>query len=106
MSNFENTRDLNLDNLERFLKELNDECDDGALWETVTLANLEGWTPEEYEQLNDVIGSLTFAEVADAYEDDEVLAPILCAAFEWLVGPFAVTHPDYDPFWFRKKEGA
>lgn len=90
-----------MQNVERFIAEVNAYCDDGEFYTGQTLGSFSGWTDEELAKLDEELDGISFEQIAEDYDDARSLPPIVIAAFERLVGPFEVTHKDYDPYWFR-----
>ncbi len=103
-----------MENIQRFIDEINGACDDGQYWVKQSIDDLRTGDPhmteEELVELDRKLGEIDIPalledlyEVHDGGEPRFEVPPIACAAYEWLVGPFIVTHRDYDPYWYRTK---
>lgn len=101
-----------MDNLQRFIDEINGfVTDEGGIKQSIDSLRYgePHMTEAELVELNEALGQSEdlfmndLLVVYDCGDLDKDPPAIVCAAYEWLVGPFEVSHRDYDPYWFRKK---
>lgn len=104
-----------MENIQLFLDEINEACDDGKHWVKATIETLRTGEPhmteEEIVKLDDELGKadvrVALEDLYTFYDGGEPrwkIAPIIHAAYEWVVGPFIVTHKLYDPYWYRSAQ--
>lgn len=103
-------------NIEFFIAEINEACDDGEHWvkvdiDTLRVGDYAHMTDEELLELDQVLKDEETVrhmledlyEIYDCGEPRQPVPPIVRGAYEWLVGPFEVSHKNYDPYWWRTK---
>lgn len=98
-------------NVQKFIDRINEDCgfnEPSEIEFKQSIENLNEMTADELKLLDDVLaigpddmfmGDLFL--ICDGDEPSQPVPPIVQGAYEWLVGPFIVTHPEYDRFWWR-----